>query len=515
MQDVQVLQPKDLRGAQPKAKMAKSLSRLPRRVKVQPLTLLSSDLPAPGVQALNISQAKKWLSRRTALQQKRVFRKSLGGFCLCSPWSLVSLSIAKRRGIATGGDAQPELQDGSPEEWHVRFRTLNGWEDADPIRDLRMLRELCRRWLRPELHTKEQFMDQLVLEHFLISMPPDVQVLVKESGVTSCRDLEELLRNSWRKPTSYMKPQAANKVAFAGAMQLIKTGESKNLHMAGQLHRWLQQLGQQGQTRSRGLELRLGFSTKRAEATGLVWFGATGSATEAPWGMATEAPADSGEDASEGVIACSSGADPPPIPALEAEASPRSGSHRRRHAKKRRVHPEGSGEHPQAENSRFPAEACLPGAHPHPTEPAPRRYQCGDCSKSFCYRSQLVIHQRSHTGERPFQCEDGSKGFMQPSDLLVHQRIHTGEKPFVCTDCGHAFSHEANLVTHRRVHTQERPYMCKYCGQSVSQRGNLNVHYRIHTNTKPYCCEVCGQCFTHVRTFKRHLKIHERAMPPK
>lgn len=215
--------------------------------------------------------------------------------------------------------------------------------------------------------------------------------------------------------------------------------------------------------------------------------------------------ADSGEDASEAVVACGSGAGPPPVP-----ASSRGGSHIR----KRRFPAQGCGAHPQAEDSRFPGAACLAGTPPHPTGPASHLLQCGDCSKSFCYQSQLAIHQRSHSGERPYQCKDCKKGFTQPSDLRVHQRVHTGEKPFVCSDCGHAFAHDASLVTHRRVHTQERPYECKYCGQSFSHKGNLNVHCRIHTNSKPYRCQVCGQCFRQLGTFKRHLKVHVKTVPP-
>ncbi|KAB1273213.1 putative zinc finger and SCAN domain-containing protein 5C [Camelus dromedarius] len=95
-----------------------------------------------------------------------------------------------------------EEPDHDPEKWHVSFRTFSGSEESDPIQDLRRLRELCRLWLRPDLHTKEQIMDKLVLEQFMTCMPLGFQVLVRESGVESCRDLEDLLREN-RKPKKW------------------------------------------------------------------------------------------------------------------------------------------------------------------------------------------------------------------------------------------------------------------------------------------------------------------------
>ena len=92
-------------------------------------------------------------------------------------------------------DTLMEDSDCDQETWHVRFRTFSSSEESDPFEDLRRLRELCHLWLRPDLHTKEQMMDRLVLEQFMICMPLECQVLLKESGVQSCKALEDVLRN--------------------------------------------------------------------------------------------------------------------------------------------------------------------------------------------------------------------------------------------------------------------------------------------------------------------------------
>lgn len=78
----------------------------------------------------------------------------------------------------------------------LRFRQFCYQEAHGPREALAQLRELCHQWLRPEMHTKEQIMELLVLEQFLTILPKELQPCVKtyplESGEEAVTVLENL-----------------------------------------------------------------------------------------------------------------------------------------------------------------------------------------------------------------------------------------------------------------------------------------------------------------------------------
>ncbi|XP_076985731.1 zinc finger protein 445 isoform X2 [Tamandua tetradactyla] len=79
------------------------------------------------------------------------------------------------------------------------FRQLRYHESSGPLETLSRLRELCRWWLRPDVLSKKQILELLVLEQFLSILPGElwtwVQLHHPESGDEAVALLEELQKD--------------------------------------------------------------------------------------------------------------------------------------------------------------------------------------------------------------------------------------------------------------------------------------------------------------------------------
>ncbi|CAH4007971.1 unnamed protein product [Pieris brassicae] len=93
------------------------------------------------------------------------------------------------------------------------------------------------------------------------------------------------------------------------------------------------------------------------------------------------------------------------------------------------------------------------------TEETTALLRCDLCQKHFPNPAEWVRHvQSSHTetdGEQNKKCEQCNKNFTSHASMLIHLRTHTGERPFVCGLCNKGFNVKSNLLRHlRTLHDQ-------------------------------------------------------------
>ncbi|XP_074500466.1 zinc finger protein Eos isoform X2 [Sebastes fasciatus] len=129
-------------------------------------------------------------------------------------------------------------------------------------------------------------------------------------------------------------------------------------------------------------------------------------------------------------------------------------------------------------------------ASPGPIRLANGKLQCEVCGMICIGPNVLMVHKRSHTGERPFQCNQCGASFTQKGNLLRHIKLHSGEKPFKCPVCNYACRRRDALAGHLRTHTASsptvgKPFKCSYCSRSYKQQSTLEEHLeRCHSYLK-------------------------------